>query len=251
MSTITSTVSIPQLAQLLQDHVQTHPQFANHEVLLAQRRLGGICLRDRRSDVETHVVHCMAESGSAARWPFISETRPAVLLRQPGIVSTWGLDHTRVDLADFVADGELGQMIVELLTAATAQQHCGDVRVNIVQFAHLLHEHVQTDARFAQHEVLLAPKRLGGVCLRDKQTSVEEHVVRCAADTTSARQWPFLSETRPAVLTQERDISSAWGLDGAEVNLGDLVGDGGAGSLIVSLVCAAAAAQQRGVDVVA
>ena len=127
MSTTTSTVSIPQLAQLLQDHVQTHPQFANHEVLLAQRRLGGICLRDRRSDVETHVVHCMAESGSAARWPFISETRPCRLLRQPGIVSTWGLDHTRVDLADFVADGELGQMIVELLrrrrrssTAATS-----------------------------------------------------------------------------------------------------------------------------------
>lgn len=240
MSPASATVSIPQLAFLLRDHVQTHPRFAKHEVLLAQRRLGGVCVRDRETNAEAHIVRCMPESESARRWPFLTETRPAVLAREAGIAATWGLHDTRVALADLAGDGELGQIVVELLCAATAQQRGADVRVNIVEFAQLLRDHVQPDARFAGHDVLLAPKRLGGVCLRDKKTAAEEHVVRCTAESASARQWPFLSETRPAVLTQDRHTAASWGLDGAEVNLGDLVGDGGAGSAIVGLVCAAA-----------
>ena len=246
MSTTTSTVPFPNLHSFA--HTCRHtPSLRTTRRCWPSAVLGALSARppQRRRDAR-RALH--GRGGSAARWPFISET-PRRLLRQPGIVSTWGLDHTRVDLADFVMMASLGNDCRASYGgdgAAALRRRPREYRAICALVARARADRCALcSTKSSSHRNGSA----GSVCATSRRRSKS---TSCAARLTrQARGSGRFCRDAAGRAHPGTDISSAWGLDGAEVNLGDLVGDGGAGSLIVSLVCAAAAAQHRGVDVVA
>ena len=112
-------LSVADFARVLHQLEQT-PALAGWDVELAQKRCGGVCLRNRRAGTEHHVAHF--KGTSAEHWPFLSEPRPRVLARAPDVVSAWGLEDVRLDLGDLVEEeqGVLEAPLLPLLYAAAA-----------------------------------------------------------------------------------------------------------------------------------
>lgn len=94
--------SMTDFARFLVDAEQ-RPELKNKgwELLLAQRRQGGFCLRHREKDREYHIAHFGGPSSLS--WPFLSESRPAILLKHDDVIRAWGLDSATVDIDDLVS----------------------------------------------------------------------------------------------------------------------------------------------------
>lgn len=71
------------------------------EVHLAQRREGGVCIRRKGGAREHHVAHFRGRSSLA--WPFLSESRPGVLLAHGDVVRAWGLHEAVIDVSELVS----------------------------------------------------------------------------------------------------------------------------------------------------
>ena len=75
-------------------------QRGGWEVHLAQRRDGGVCIRRKGGAREHHVAHFCGRSRQA--WPFLSESRPGVLLAHSDVVRAWGLHEAVIDVSELV-----------------------------------------------------------------------------------------------------------------------------------------------------
>ena len=121
-------LSVMDFARVLQE-LEASPALRGWDVELAQKREGGVCLRNRRQGTEHHIARFQGKS--AELWPFLPEPRPSVLARAPEVIAGWGLERAQLRLEDLVEDEGaaqrvLGAPLLPMVHAAAAAVEVGE-----------------------------------------------------------------------------------------------------------------------------